>query len=172
MELWRDIPGYVGAYQVSDDGNVRSLCRLLASATNAGIRKPKKNLKFGKNNQGRLQVALCANGEVKRFQVHRLVLLAFDGPCPDGMEGCHNDGNHTNNRISNLRWGTRSSNRDDARQHGTMPMGESHKRHKLTEQDVRDIRASDGTEREIAAQYGVSQVTIHFIKKRKTWKHI
>lgn len=172
MEIWRDIPGYVGAYQVSDDGNVRSLWPLLASAVNAGIRKPKKNLKPNVGYAGRLTVALTANGEVKRYLVHRLVLLAFAGECPPGLEGCHNDGNHLNNQINNLRWGTRSSNRDDSRMHGTMPIGEAHSAHKLKEQDVRDIRASDKTGRELAAIYGVSQVAVHFARTRKTWKHI
>lgn len=172
MEIWRDIPGYVGAYQVSDDGRVRSLHRLLASSVNAGIRKPKTYLKPGRNNQGRLQVVLCANGEKKRFQVHRLVLLAFAGPCPSGFEACHNDGDHTNNRISNLRWDTRVSNRADAIRHGTMKCGENAGKSQLTEQDVRDIRASAETERALAARYGVSQAAIHYIRTRKTWKHI
>jgi len=50
--------------------------------------------------------------------VHRLVLEAFAGPCPDGMEACHGDGDPTNNRRLNLRWDTRSSNQLDTVRHG------------------------------------------------------
>lgn len=46
-------------------------------------------------------------------------MLAFVGPCPDGMEVCHNDGNPENNRVENLRYGTRSDNMRDKRKHGT-----------------------------------------------------
>jgi hypothetical protein len=48
-------------------------------------------------------------GGVRR-QVHRLVLEAFVGPCPDGMECCHEDGDSTNNRVDNLRWDTHEAN--------------------------------------------------------------
>jgi len=172
MEVWRDVIGYEGLYQVSDDGNVRSLERLMASRTAAGVRIVRKVLRQGTNNQGRLQVALSKLGVVTRFQVHRLVLEAFTGPCPAGLETCHWDGDHTNNRINNLRWGTRSSNRDDARRHGTLPIGESSKKSTLTEQDVRDIRASIDSSRKTAEKYGVSQVTITHIRTRRTWKHV
>jgi len=172
MEQWRDVINYEGLYQVSDDGRVRSLIRLLPSQTAAGVRKVKQVLRFGSNNQGRLQVALCKSGETRRYQVHRLVLEAFAGPCPDGMEGCHNDGNHLNNRINNLRWDTRLGNRLDSIQQGTIARGETAKKSRLTEQDVRDIRASDDSQRVLADRYGVSQVAIHAIRARKTWKHI
>lgn len=172
MELWRDIPEYEGFYQVSDDGRVRRLWQVLPSVFASGVRKHRNYLKPGRNNQGRLQVALSKNGEVTRFQVHRLVLLAFTGPCPDGMESCHNDGDHTNNRIINLRWDTRYGNRADAIRHGTQPRGETSAKAKLTEQDVRDIRASSESERAMARKYGVSQVAVHYIRTRRTWKHV
>jgi HNH endonuclease/NUMOD4 motif len=172
MEIWRDIPGYENLYQVSDDGRVRRLWPVLPAAFDAGVRKHRNYLKPGCNNQGRLQVTLSKNSETRRFQVHRLVLLAFAGPCPDGMEGCHGDGDHTNNRLDNLRWDTRQGNRADAIRHGTLARGEVSRRAKLTAQDVRDIRVSSDSERALAAHYGVSQVAIHYIKTRKTWKHV
>lgn len=64
---------------------------------------------------------LSRNGATKRQWVHRLVLSAFTGPCPPGMECCHNDGDPSNNRPENLRWDTRSSNARDKRVHGTDP---------------------------------------------------
>ncbi len=59
-------------------------------------------------------------GTVRRGYVHVLVLTAFRGHCPAGMEGCHNDGDPKNNRLSNLRWDTHSANQKDGFRHGTM----------------------------------------------------
>lgn len=162
MEEFRDIPGYEGFYQISDLGNVISLVRLLPAAVAAGRRTAKQSIMPGRNKQGRLQVTLCKRGFTKRFQVHRLVLLAFVGPCPEGMECRHLDGNHLNNRLDNLEWAT----------HATSAKGGKSFKAKLTEDDVREIRAAQATERELAAKYGVSQVAVHFIRTRKTWKHV
>jgi hypothetical protein len=172
MEQWKDIPGYVGFYQVSDQGNVRSLIRLLPSAVEAGIRREKKVLAFGSNKQGRLQVVLCREGFTKRFQVHTLVLLAFVGPCPEGMECRHLNGKHQDNRRENLEWNTHLVNLGDMVVHGTSFAGVKHPKAKLTEDDIREIRAANATERALGEVYGVSQVTINSIRTRKTWKHV
>jgi len=164
MELWRDIPEYEGFYQVSDDGRVRRLWQVIPSAFAAGVRKHRNYMKPGTNNQGRLQVTLSKNAESCRFLVHRLVLLAFAGPCPDGFEGRHKVKDYTDNRISNLLWSP-CSERGDA-------TGRSIGHSSLTEQDVRDIRTSSEPERATAVKYGVSQVTINSIRTRKTWRHV
>ena len=164
MELWRDVPDYEGFYQVSDDGRVRRLWQVLPSVFAAGIRKHRNYLKPGTNNQGRLQVTLSKHGESARFLVHRLVLTTFAGPCPAGFEGRHKVKVYSDNRIGNLFWAPCSERRDDS--------GRSLGRSNLTEQDVRDIRMSSESERAAANRYGVSQVTIHHIRTRKTWKHV
>ena len=70
--------------------------------------------------RGYQRVVLSEPNRGKREEfVHVLVLKAFIGPCPDGTECCHNDGNPANNAISNLRWDTRSGNIFDAVRHGT-----------------------------------------------------
>ena len=123
MELWRDVIGYEGYYQVSDDGRVRSMVRLTPTATAAGVRTPWRVLRYGRNNQGRLQVTLSREGATRRFQVHRLVLEAFAGPCPEGLEGLHNDGNHLDCRIGNLHWGTHTENMRNKTRRGTRHVG-------------------------------------------------
>lgn len=100
---WKPIPGYE-MYEVSNMGEVRRGGKLLRQV---------------QNSTGRLGLALCKDGKQNSFQVHRLVMLAFHGPCPDGMEVCHNDGNHLNNKLSNLRYDTRSNNQYDRVKHGT-----------------------------------------------------
>jgi hypothetical protein len=160
MELWEDIAGYEGFYQVSDAGNVRR------------IKGVAHYLQPGYNNQGRLQVTLSREGDMRRFQIHRLVLEAFIGPCPEGMECRHLNGKHEDCTLGNLEWNTHTVNMQDKQIHGTERQGENHPHSKLTENDVRAIRAAKGTQREIAAHYGVSQVAIHHIRTRKTWKHV
>lgn len=68
---------------------------------------------------GHMRASLSVNGKSRALYVHRLVLEAFVGPCPEGMEGCHNNGNPADNRLENLRWDTRSENVYDAVRHGT-----------------------------------------------------
>lgn len=174
QQMWRDVDGYEGLYEVSNDGQVRRLQKLLDSAHFEGIRKPRHLLKQGKNLQGRRQVTLCKDNVPKRFQVHRLVLEAFAGPCPTGMEGKHKDGDHQHNHIDNLEWGTHESNMQDKARHGTQIRGEQSAQARIDEAAVREIRtlAVVMTQRELAAQFGISQVAINHILNGRTWKHV
>lgn len=104
-ELWRPILGVEG-YEVSNQGNVRSL-----SGRSVKAHKVSK--------YGHLQVSFYVDKKRIPRYVHRLVLEAFVGPCPDGLQCCHNDGDATNNRLENLRWDTPSSNMYDKVRHGT-----------------------------------------------------
>lgn len=101
-ELWKDIPGYEGLYQVSDCGNVRSL-----NWRNTGI---VKNLYLKPHNKGYLQVELVKNRKKKMLTVHRLVAATFI-PNPDNLPVInHKDENKSNNRVDNLEWCTFSYN--------------------------------------------------------------
>lgn len=120
-------------------------------------------------------VVLCNGKNRRRNQVHRLVLLAFVGPCPEGMECCHNDGNSTNNKLSNLRWGTRKENAADRVRHGRQIRGEKVAHAKATDQIVRDIRRmfSEGrTRRELAVEFKLNQCVVNRIIRRHSWKHV
>ena len=101
-EVWKDIPNYVGYYQASDMGRIRSVHRLVPSCIRDGLRITKRVLKPGHNAQGRLQVVLCAGGVTKRYQVHRLVYEAFYGFGLGELYVSHKDGNHLNNASDNL----------------------------------------------------------------------
>jgi len=79
-------------------------------------------------------------GSKSGVMVHQLVLSAFVGPCPDGMQCCHNNGNRADNRLTNLRWDTPKSNSADRHKHGTVPFGARSGRAKLTEKQVLRIR--------------------------------
>lgn len=172
MEEWRDIVGYIGYYQVSNLGRVRSRDRVVPhSHTGAQARKGVL-LGLAPNRHGRLQIRLHRDGGGQVCRVHRLVAAAFHGPCPAGMECCHNDGDKLNNHASNLRWDTPEANRADRTAHG-VNQGERGGAAKLTRGQVVEIRqALTTSSRCLARQYGVARSTIRDIRARKTWSHL
>ncbi len=171
-EVWRDVPGYVGLYMVSDQGRVVSLEKVSPDSVLSGIRIKKKIRALNEGYAGRMGVVLCRGGKIQRIQLHRLILMAFVRACPEGMECRHMDGNHLNNVLSNLEWGTHTDNMRDKVRHGTERRGEDSAASKLTENMVRAIRLDTRTNREVAKDYGVSNVTIHMVRKRAIWKHV
>jgi hypothetical protein len=119
VENWRAVVGFEGLYEVSDLGHVRSLNRIVNSFPGLTRVAQGRLMRLQPRRSGHLCVGLCRDGRRRLVNVHRLVLEAFVGPCPDGMECCHNDGDATNNRVENLRWDTRSENFLDRGRHGT-----------------------------------------------------
>jgi hypothetical protein len=127
-----------------------------------------------------LRVALYRRGQQHKFLVHRLVLEAFVGPCPEGMEACHNNGDPADNRLENLRWDTHSRNTVDCLQHGTHNWvnmrGETHHAAKITDQVARRILAAYSTgsmkQTAIARQLGVSKHVVWQVVNHRTWRHI
>lgn len=95
----------------------------------------------GGRKRGYRRVRLRHEGKTNVFWVHHLVLEAFVGPCPPGMEACHfPDRNPANNRLDNLRWATHGDNCEDRSRHGTQPSGEKHPGAKLTAKEVSRMR--------------------------------
>jgi hypothetical protein len=115
MTEWRSVPGYEDSYEVSDEGNVRSLDRRVRGKTRSGDEtyrwRKGRTLKPWLLNGGHLCVGLSGG---HRRTVHSLVVDAFIGPAPfPGAEILHRDNNPTNNDVRNLRWGSRSENMHD-----------------------------------------------------------
>ena len=117
-EEWKPIPGYEGSYEVSDIGRVRSLNRL----DSRGRRRDGRLMKQTAAKSGHRFVSLCIDGVRRRWGVHTLVLEAFVGPRPTLHDSCHWNDDPTDNRLANLRWGTRSENRLDCVRNGTHNM--------------------------------------------------
>ena len=164
-EAWRPVPGFEGLYEVSDCGRVRNV------AMGRG-RVPGRILRPVATPSGHITVDLSIGGKKRPWPIHRLVMMGFVGPCPEGMECCHNDSNPTNNALSNLRWDTRSGNERDKVANGTTNRGSRHGMSKLTEDTVRSIRSSRLTSLELAAWHGVSRSTVENIRSGRSWRHV
>lgn len=118
-EEWRTLPGYEGIYEVSDLGQIKSVARIVVRSDGKSRRQPERILSQFTDRKGYQIVCLSSHGQSRMFRVHRAVLLAFVGLPADDEEGCHGNGNPSDNRLVNLRWGTRSENVRDAVRHGT-----------------------------------------------------
>lgn len=112
IEIWKDIKGYEGLYQVSNLGRVKSLSKTVRSAIQkCGTRTTvDKIVRQAKISSGYYRVGLSNNKVHKGYLVHRLMAIAFI-PNPDNLEQVnHKDGNKLNNSLDNLEWVTRSEN--------------------------------------------------------------
>ena len=109
-EIWKDIKGYEGLYQVSNFGNVRSLDRLAhCGKYGKGVYKGKLLKPIDRGN-GYYRISLSVNSKIKFKGVHNLVAETFI-PNPDNKPFvCHIDNNTSNNKLENLYWGTQSEN--------------------------------------------------------------
>lgn len=175
---WQDfpvskrIPG--SAYAVSEYGQVNRV-------------EPGKNTYPGKALKPALihgypMVCIYTNGKKRTVKVATLVLETFVGPRPEGLEGCHDDGDKNNSHRSNLRWDTHVENCADRDRHGTtargerngsrtkphrVPRGERAYNAKVTDIERREIRAlalsGEISQRKIAKRYGISQALVRYI---------
>jgi hypothetical protein len=159
-ENWLPVVGFEELYEISDYGNLKTI-------KTGKLKKPTRNKK-----DGRMYALLWKKNQYKLIKIHRLVLTAFVGPCPDGMECCHNDGDASNNLLQNLRWDTPQNNQLDRIKHGTSNRGERCASSKLTETQVRSILQDTRPQKQIAQEYGVRQSQISRIKNRTRWTHI
>lgn len=116
---WRAIPGWEGFYEASSDGQIRSMDRSAPGRPGVTMHWKSRILSQSLTRDGYPQVWLCRNNKRTTSRVSRLVATTFHGPCPEGMECRHLDGNKLNNTPENLAWGTRSENTYDRIAHGT-----------------------------------------------------
>ena len=165
-EEWRPVAGYEGLYEVSDQGRVRSLDRLLTQAGRNGTIYTKtmrgRVLRPGSMPAGHQSVVLTKAGGSKC--VHALVLAAFVGPCPEGAEARHLNGDPGDNRLVNLAYGSRRENGQDKKWHNGAAT------YRLRPAQIREIKLALKARRPgavLAKQYGVAQSTISAIKHNK-----
>lgn len=197
-EMWKDIKGYEGLYQVSNCGRIKRI-RFINNIAN----KPQNKL-VGMNkidNLGYRTICLCKNGKTKYKRVHRIVAEAFI-PNPQNLPCVnHKDGNKKNNNVENLEWCTHSYNTKHAMKNGLFDMekfrkatrqnvkiaqknssipkglkGEDSPSAVLKEKDVLEIRRAysnkEMSSKQLSEKYGVHISTIQRILSRKTWAYL
>lgn len=113
MEIWKDVIGFEGLYQVSNLGRVKILSKKIKSMSGYSIRK-EKYTKMGPNSRGYTNAALTKGGVPKIIGLHRLIAIHFI-PNPENKPQInHKDGNKSNNKINNLEWCDASYNQTHA----------------------------------------------------------
>lgn len=184
LEEWRIVKDFP-YYWVSSHGRVVSMRCSRRTSGLPIIVKPgiggagaRGELRNGMK-RGYFTVALYADKQVtasgKRVlscNLSRLVLDAFEPSEDPNRQVVHKDGDAFNVALSNLKWGTQLEAEALKQDRGVTEKGEGRYNAKLTDDDVRAIRASTETLREISAKYGVATGILSEIRSRKRWKHV
>ena len=166
IEIWKSIPGFPG-YEVSNKGRLRSYKRP-GSHDRAWkiMNTPQRILKTQKHQQGYQVTRLSLNGKLISVRVARLVMLAFVGPCPEGMEVCHNNNVNDDDRLTNLRYDTHTKNLRDSAIEGEYG--------KLTEEQVIEIRTrrmTGETYDSLASDFSRTPTAIQLLCFGKTYRY-
>jgi hypothetical protein len=164
---WKSVEGYVGYYEVSNRGDVRSLLNQARNRTKIKVLASKRV------SGGYLGNTLCRDGLKKQVLVHRLVARAFL-PNPDNLPQVnHKDGDKKNNRVENLEWTSSQNNIHHSFLSGTWHQTN---RRVLDLDRVREIRglldSKAMTGIAVARKYGISPHTVCNIRKRHSWKFV
>jgi hypothetical protein len=170
MEIWKDIEGYEGYYQVSNLGRVKSLRREVACKNGMVKTVKEKILKQKTRNDGYKEVNLNRKGKGFSKAVHRLVALSFISNSENKRDVNHKDGIKTNNNLMNLEWCTTQENT----RHSIDVLNMKTTR-KLNMKDVEFIREAavkghGGNVLELANQFNVHRNTIMNVISNKLYK--
>ena len=155
QEIWKDIEGYEGKYQVSNYGNVRSLMY----HNTKGIKRI-SSLKPATDGKGYLRCALSKNNILTTFKVHRLVAQAFI-PNPLNLPQVnHLNGDKQDNRVENLEWCTNSMNQKHAYKIGLTPHHATKHYGVIIKDAEKGIEIKFRTLKEASLYVGVNWITI------------
>jgi hypothetical protein len=175
MEIWKDIKGYEGYYQVSNAGRVKSLPRRLERRGRWHMNIRERILKPAINRKGYERIRLCVQMQERDFSVHRLVAEAFL-PNPESKpEVNHINCNKADNRVDNLEWATTKENVTHAIANNLRRglKGERSAKAMLTNAQAAELRAKYGsrkmTIRELSNETNISYTVVQKIVTNKSY---
>lgn len=174
-EIWKSIAGCEGFYEASSLGRVRSCARHVLAGYGSTRYIESRILKPSTDKDGYQTVNVCGNGfKKKTMKIHCLVLRAFVGLPPPGMESLHTDGIPSNNKLDNLSYGTGIGNWQDRRRHGRGVDGINNPNSKLTLTQIDELCSLAGTDTyaAIGRKFGISGEHTSRLIKRNQNVHI
>lgn len=163
-EDWRPVVGFDGRYDVSSLGRVRNV-------RTGHIKKSCKKL----TGEYRLMSLCPLGGRSRAYSLHRIVASAFLGPCPEGLQCAHLNGDPSDNRAANLAYVTAKQNNAHKHLHGTAQHGERHHAARLTNTVVLQLRqrARDGEDIiPLAKEFGFERSAVCDAIVGRTWRHL
>lgn len=176
QEIFKDVVGYEGIYQISNLGNIKSIFRFVnVRRTNIIFKMPikEKIIKTRKDKDGYVICTIYKNNIRKDYKVHRLVAEAFIPNLENKPQVNHINGIKDDNRLENLEWSSPSENINHSYKYGLNKfVGEKSSKSKLTLLQVKNILNDNRSIKELANYYCVSKRTISRIKKNITWKYV
>lgn len=171
---WAPVVGYEGAYEVSCDGEIRSLTRVTKYTRPNGTvverTYPGAVKALHEDKDGYKAVALSKDGKQKTHRVSRLVLIAFCGNPGGLLEACHVNHDKSNNTLGNLYWGTREQNEADKTLAGRRPRSTVNKITPESAQLARLLYARKWTQMNIAKVLSCHQTNVSLILRGYTWQ--
>jgi hypothetical protein len=159
-ETWKDVPGYEGRYQVSDQGRVRG--------------PSGRVMRGGTAPNGYAHVTLRSSHHKVTAPIHKLVASAFlEQPSCGRNHINHRDGVKKNNAATNLEYVSNQENHAHASRLGLKPKGEKNGNSRLTEKEVARIKRLVGkvSDAYLARTFSVCRKTIANIRTERTWRH-
>ncbi len=183
-EVWKDVIGHEGLYQVSNFGNVKSLDRIVNKLNSISYLRKGKICTQSKSNLGYMTVGFTINNKKVNKYVHKLVAEAFITNENNYPQVNHMDCDKTNNRMYNLEWCTNSQNHIHASKNGLNKLhlhrvaysGEESGRSLLTKEQVLEIKKIyipyKYSAKKLSKEYNVSESCITHILNNTSWKEI
>jgi len=175
-EIWKDVKGYEGHYQISNLGNLKSLGRYQKSRWGTEFFVKERIMKHCFDGGGYHYCYLSKNDVRKAHKIHRLVCEAFRINYFNKLQVNHKDCNIDNNTLDNLEWNTPKENMIHAWENNRCKSkkGIDNSAHKLTEQQVREIKLLKDKmfQREVGKMFGVSKTIIGKIWRDELWTHV
>ena len=181
-EIWKDVVGFEGLYQVSNLGRVKSLDRVLSIKTSNQVvsfsclrTKKGKVLKPVNRGRGYLCVSLSDRDRCRLVNIHLIVAEAFlEKPRPDKVIN-HKDGNKANNTLENLEWVSTSENHLHAVNFLGQLRGDTHGMSKLTEdqaKQIKSLRKLGYSAKILSEMFNIGESQVKRISSGKSWKYL